>query len=60
MYKKSRSSRMYRRRYVVLTSDSAMTYYSNFQAYVDNLDEHRRTASSDNLRTQAERALEER
>ena len=27
---------MYRRKYVVLTSDSAMTYYSNFQAYVDN------------------------
>ena len=27
---------MYRRKYVVLTSDSAMTYYSNFQAYVNN------------------------
>ena len=36
MYKKSRSSRMYRRKYVTLTSDSAMTYYPNFQAYVDN------------------------
>ena len=27
---------MYRRKYVTLTSDSAMTYYPNFQAYVDN------------------------
>ena len=36
MYKKSRSSRMYRRKYVTLTADSVMTYYANFQAYVDN------------------------
>ena len=37
LYKKSGSSRMYRRKYVTLCSDGTMTYYPSFQAYVDNL-----------------------
>ena len=37
MYKKS-SSGIYKRKYVTLCSDSLMTYYPSFQAYIDNVD----------------------
>ena len=37
MYKKSVSG-LYRRKYVTLCSDSIMTYYPSFQAYIDNVD----------------------
>ena len=37
MYKKSVSG-LYRRKYVTLCSDSVMTYYPSFQAYIDNVD----------------------
>ena len=37
LYKKSGSSRMYRRKYVTLCDDGTMTYYPSFQAYVDNI-----------------------
>lgn len=37
MYKKSKSSRLFRRKYITLTSDSMLTYYSSFQAYIDNM-----------------------
>ena len=35
LYKKSGSSRIYRRKYVTLCSDGTITYYPSFQAYVD-------------------------
>ena len=38
MFKKSRSSGLYKRKYVILCSDSLMTYYPSFQAYIDNVD----------------------
>ena len=38
MFKKSRSSGLYKRKYVTLCSDSVMTYYPSFQAYIDNVD----------------------
>ena len=38
MFKKSRSSGLYKRKYVILCSDSVMTYYPSFQAYMDNVD----------------------
>ena len=37
MYKKSASG-IYKRKYVTLCSDSLMTYYPSFQAYIDNVD----------------------
>ena len=37
MYKKSVSG-IYKRKYVSLCSDSVMTYYPSFQAYIDNVD----------------------
>ena len=37
MFKKCGSSRLYRRKYVTLCSDSLMTYYPSYQAYVDNM-----------------------
>ena len=37
LYKKSGSSRIYRRKYVTLCSNGTMTYYPSFQAYVDNI-----------------------
>merc|ERR1719233_674554 len=38
MFKKCGSSGMFRRKYVILCSDSVMTYYPSFQAYIDNVD----------------------
>ena len=38
MYKKCGASRLYKRKYVTLCSDSIMTYYPSFQAYIDNVD----------------------
>ena len=38
MFKKSRSSGLFKRKYVILCSDSLMTYYPSFQAYIDNMD----------------------
>ena len=38
MFKKSRSSGLFKRKYVILCSDSLMTYYPSFQAYIDNVD----------------------
>ena len=38
MFKKSRSSGLFKRKYVILCSDSVMTYYPSFQAYIDNVD----------------------
>ena len=38
MYKKCGASRLYKRKYVTLCSDSVMTYYPSFQAYIDNVD----------------------
>ena len=38
MYKKCGTSRLYRRKYVTLCSDSVMTYYPSFQAYRDNVE----------------------
>jgi len=38
MYKKCGASRLYKRKYVTLCSDSIMTYYPSFQAYIDNTD----------------------
>ena len=37
MYKKSVSG-IYKRKYVTLCSDSLMTYYPSFQAYIENVD----------------------
>jgi len=38
MFKKSGSSGLFKRKYVILCSDSVMTYYPSFQAYCDNVD----------------------
>ena len=38
MYKRSGTSRMYRRKYVTLCEDSVLTYWPSFQAYVDNVE----------------------
>jgi len=37
LYKKSGSSKMYRRKYVTLCNNGSMQYYPSFQAYVDNV-----------------------
>ena len=38
MYKKSKTSGVYRRKYVALCSDRTITYYPSFQSYVENVD----------------------
>lgn len=38
MFKKSGSAGIFKRKYVILCSDSIMTYYPSFQAYIDNVD----------------------
>ena len=38
MYKRSGTSRLYRRKYVTLCGDSVLTYWPSFQAYVDNVE----------------------
>lgn len=38
MYKRSGSSRLYRRKYVTLCGDSVLTYWPSFQAYIDNVE----------------------
>ena len=38
MYKRSGTSRLYKRKYVTLCEDSVLTYWPSFQAYVDNVD----------------------
>jgi len=38
MYKRSGTSRLYKRKYVTLCEDSVLTYWPSFQAYVDNVE----------------------
>ena len=38
MFKRSGSSGLYRRKYVILCSNSVLTYYPSFQSYMENMD----------------------